>query len=76
MKKSDVLKYFNNSPTKVGNYLGISQASVSQWPEQVPEASANRLARKTEGEERNGVVLQFKLSDYFQAEKNDKADEA
>lgn len=49
MKKSDVLKHFENSPSLVGKALGITSQAVSQWGENVPFERAWQLEKITNG---------------------------
>jgi DNA-binding transcriptional regulator YdaS (Cro superfamily) len=48
MQKSVVINYFGNQ-TKVARKLNISDASVSEWGEIIPEKQALRLERITNG---------------------------
>lgn len=48
MKKSAALMHFG-SATRVADALGISQAAVSQWPEEIPELRAYQIERITGG---------------------------
>jgi len=48
MKTSDVVAYFGTQEL-VAEALGISQAAVSQWGEDVPELRAFQLERITNG---------------------------
>ena len=48
MKKEHVIEYFD-SQSEAARFLGISRAAVSKWPPVVPEASARRLEKMTQG---------------------------
>jgi len=48
MLKSDVISYYGNT-VKVAMVLGISQSSVTQWREIIPEKRAVRIERLTQG---------------------------
>lgn len=49
MTVKEVLDYFGTQ-AKVAEVLGISQASVSQWGDNVPKLRQFELERLTEGE--------------------------
>jgi len=49
MRKTDVVNHFGFQ-TKIAKALLISDASVSEWGEIIPEKQAMRLERITEGE--------------------------
>lgn len=48
MKKVDVVAHFGNT-VKVAEALGIAQAAVSQWGEDIPQRRAFELQHITEG---------------------------
>lgn len=48
MKKQDVLDYFK-TPTRVARVLGYTIGAISNWPDIVPESSAQRLHMLTAG---------------------------
>ncbi|TBR42181.1 hypothetical protein CBF23_007810 [Marinomonas agarivorans] len=48
MKKTEVLRYFGTQ-VKLANALGISQASISNWGDIIPEKQALRLEKVTQG---------------------------
>lgn len=50
MWKHAVLAYFAGNQSAVARALKITRASVNNWPDLVPEASAYRLERITKGE--------------------------
>lgn len=49
MKTEHAIKFFG-SAKKLADSLGISNAAVSQWGQNVPELRALQLERITEGE--------------------------
>jgi DNA-binding transcriptional regulator YdaS (Cro superfamily) len=49
MHKSEVFKFFGGNQSAVARALDIHRASVNAWPELIPERSAYRLERITEG---------------------------
>lgn len=49
MWKHAVLAFFGDNQSAVARALKITRASVNGWPELVPEASAYRLERITDG---------------------------
>jgi hypothetical protein len=49
MWKSAVLAFFDNNQSAVARALRITRASVNAWPDLIPEASAYRLERITNG---------------------------
>lgn len=48
MKKKDAVDYFG-APSKLAKALSISQAAISQWPDDVPPLRAFQLEIITEG---------------------------
>ena len=48
MWTQDVIHHFE-SQAKVARFLGISRSAVSQWGEAVPEVSARKLEKLTDG---------------------------
>lgn len=48
MKKQDVLEYFK-TPTAVAKTLGVTVGAISQWDDIIPEKSAFRLNKITNG---------------------------
>lgn len=48
MRKIDAVRFFGTQ-TELAKALGISQAAVSKWPEQVPELQAYKLQVITAG---------------------------
>lgn len=48
MKKTDVLAYFGNQE-KTAKALGLNQASISKWGEEVPMRRAFEIERITHG---------------------------
>jgi hypothetical protein len=54
MTKTEVLAFFDNSPTAVARFLGISQPSVTNWPEELPILRQLELERLTGGKLRAG----------------------
>ena len=48
MKKQIAVDHFKGK-SKLAKALGISPASVSQWPEDVPELRAYQIERLTKG---------------------------
>lgn len=48
MKKKDVLEHFETQ-VRLGKILGISQASISNWGDVIPEKQALRLEKLTDG---------------------------
>lgn len=49
MKKTDVLRYFNNRVTDVAKACGVTTPAVCQWGEVIPEKNALKLGRLTHG---------------------------
>lgn len=49
MRKADVLAHFRNNQSAVARALGITRASVHNWPEIVPEGRAYQLEIVTGG---------------------------
>jgi len=49
MEKGKVIEFFGSIP-QVANKLGITHQAVRAWPDLIPEKSAARLERITEGE--------------------------
>lgn len=49
MKTSDALAYADNSPPKLAEMLGISPHAIYQWGEIVPELSAAKMEKITDG---------------------------
>lgn len=49
MKKLEVIRHFGTQ-VKLAKILGISQASISNWGEVIPEKQALRLEKVTRGE--------------------------
>jgi transcriptional repressor of cell division inhibition gene dicB len=49
MHKTEVLEFFGGNQSAVARALHIARASVNDWPELIPERSAYRLERITEG---------------------------
>ncbi len=50
MDKASVIKFYGNNQSEVARVLDITRASVSCWPDRVPEKQAMRLERLTNGE--------------------------
>lgn len=48
MKKSAAIDYFG-SQAKLADAIGVSQAAISKWPEDVPELRAYQIERLTQG---------------------------
>ena len=48
MKKSDALSYFGNN-RKIAQILGLSDAAITAWGEQIPELRARQLEEITQG---------------------------
>lgn len=48
MKKKQVVEFFGNQKA-TGKALGISQAAVAQWPEEVPATRQFQIEVITEG---------------------------
>ena len=48
MKKKDAVLYFGNT-VKLAKALGIAQAAISQWPEDIPQRRAFEIERITNG---------------------------
>lgn len=48
MKKIDVIAYFG-SQEKTAQALGLNQASISKWPEEVPQLRAFEIERISNG---------------------------
>lgn len=48
MRTSDVIKHFG-SQVEVARFLKISRSAVCQWPDLVPEVSARKLEKLTNG---------------------------
>lgn len=48
MKKADAIKYFGSQKI-IAETLGIKQAAVSQWGEEVPPLRAFQLERLSDG---------------------------
>jgi DNA-binding transcriptional regulator YdaS (Cro superfamily) len=48
MKKELAVQYFKGK-SKLAKALGISPASVSQWPDDVPQLRAYQIERLTKG---------------------------
>jgi hypothetical protein len=48
MQKETVIKHFG-SAARVARALGVSRQAVHKWPDLIPELSALRLDRITEG---------------------------
>lgn len=69
MKKTTVLKRFNDSVTEVAKALGVSHSAVSQWGELIPEKQALKAALITNGE----LVYD---ADMYRKPKNDSKDAA
>ena len=49
MKKADAIAHFG-SKVKLAIALGVSQAAISKWPDDVPELRAYQIERLTGGE--------------------------
>lgn len=56
MKKQIAVDHFKGK-SKLAKALGISPASVSQWPDDVPELRAYQIERLTNGKLKAGVPL-------------------
>ncbi len=48
MKKKDVLEYFGGV-TNTARALNLAHQSVSEWPEQIPQARAYEIEELTKG---------------------------
>ena len=48
MKKSDALSHFGNN-RKIAQILGLSDAAITAWGEQIPELRARQLEEITQG---------------------------
>ncbi len=49
MKKSEAIAYFG-SQSLLADAIGVSQAAISKWPDEVPELRAYQIERLTNGE--------------------------
>lgn len=70
MKIEDAERYFEHQG-ELARQMGLnSQSAIGNWKRQgrtlIPELYARRLAEKTKGRQRNGVVLRFSRSAYVE----------
>ncbi|PJE55630.1 Cro/CI family transcriptional regulator [Marinomonas sp. BSi20584] len=49
MDKTSVIEFYGNNQSEVARVLNITRASVSCWPDRVPELQAMKLERLTDG---------------------------
>ncbi|MCU8015884.1 Cro/CI family transcriptional regulator [Shewanella sp. SM72] len=49
MKKADAIAHFG-SQVKLATAVGVSQAAISKWPDDVPELRAFQIERLTDGQ--------------------------
>lgn len=49
MKKADAIQYFG-SQAALGKAVGVSQAAISKWPDDVPKLRAYQIESLTNGE--------------------------